>query len=157
MNKVFKIWGFCSIILLLAGFKSDDDFQLCNPDKIYSTRDYMYGDTYFKDYEKVHTVPKYPGGIDSIQAFFDSTVVLTGSETKIIAKYHITFIVNCKGELGKFEFRSKQFAGYEKIFAACKKMPNWIPAQKHKENVDCIMRLGLTNRVGVLTVEYLEK
>ena len=36
----------------------------------------------------------------------------SAKETKIIAKYHITFIVNCKGELGKFEFRSKQRGGY---------------------------------------------
>jgi hypothetical protein len=157
MNKVFKVYFFGLIVLLFAGFKTDDDFKLCNPDKIYATKDYLYADTYFKDYEKVNHVPKYRGGIDSIQSFFDSTVVLTGDEARIIAKYHITFIVNCKGELGKFEYKSKPLPGYEKVLNACKKMPNWIPAQSHKQNVDCLMRLGFINRAGKITVEYLEK
>jgi len=144
-------------ILTIAGFKFNDDFKLCNPDKIYATNDYLYKDSYFKDFEKVNDFPKYPGGLDSIQKFFDSNVSLTGDETKLVARYHIVFIVNCNGDLGLFELKSKPFAGYDRILDACKKMTKWIPAKKEGNGIDCYVRLGFTNQAGKLKVDYREK
>jgi hypothetical protein len=157
MRKIFKTLSIYSLILLLFGFKFSDDFKLCNPDKIYATNDYLYKDSYFKEFEKVNDFPKYAGGLDSIQKFFNTNVLLTGDETQIVARYHIVFVVNCNGELGRFELKSKQFAGYDKILDACKKMPKWIPAQKDNNNIDCYVRLGFTNQAGKLKVDYREK
>lgn len=157
MKTLFKISILLIGILLLVGFKFNEDFKLCNPDKIYATDDYLYKDSYFKDFEKVKDFPKYPGGIDSIQQFFDTNVSLTDEETQIIAKYHVIFIVNCNGDLGRFELKSKQFAGYEKIMNACRKMNKWIPAKIKKNNIDCYVRLGFTNKEGKLKVDYREE
>ena len=145
------------LFLLVVGFKNDNEFKLCNSGKLYATNDYLYKDSYFKEYEKVNDFPKYSGGQDSIQKYFNSKVTLTGDETQIVAKYHIIFVVNCNGELGRFEIKSKKFAGFDKILSACKKMENWIPGRKDNTNIDCYVRLGFTNAAGKLKVEYREK
>jgi hypothetical protein len=157
MRNILKTLVLSTGILIIAGFKFNDDFKLCNPDKIYATNDYLYKDNYFKDFEKLNDFPKYPGGLDSIQKFFDTNVSLRGDETKLVAKYHVVFIVNCNGDLGRFELKSKPFAGYDRILEGCKKMTKWIPAKKDGNSIDCYVRLGFTNQAGKLKVDYREK
>jgi hypothetical protein len=143
--------------MIQSPLKITDDFQLCNSSKIYAVNDYLYGNSYFKDYEKLNNSPRAVGGKDSLAAYFDRSVKLAGDETQIVARYHIIFIVNCKGDVGRFELKSKEFPGYNKIMEACKHMPKWLPAKKANNNVDCYVRLGFTNRVGKLILDYREE
>ncbi len=155
-TKFLNLLTLLSAVVLMTSFINADEFGACNPDKLYATNDYLYKDSYFKDNEKVKDNPKYPGGKDSIQAYFERAVQFTGNETELVAKYHVTFLVNCKGEAGLFELKSKEFPGYEKIMNACKSMVKWTPASVKKQAVDCYYRLGFTNQVGKIKVDYRE-
>lgn len=155
-----KILIFAFILSVVSIFSSSfhtRSFELCSPEKIYATNDYLYGESFFKEYEKVKKFPEYPGGLDGIQKFFDENVKLSGEATSIVARYHVTFIVNCKGETGNFELKSKPFPGHEEILNACRKMPLWKPTEVKGEKVDCYVRLGFTNQAGKLRVDYREK
>lgn len=156
MKKNFNVFKLGAIFVLISSF-SIHEFDLCNKDKVYATQDYLYGDSYFKDYEKVKKKPKYTGGAQAIQKFFDTNVVLPEEASKIAARYHIIFIVNCKGQVGLIELKSKPFPGYEEIIKACQSMPDWEPAIVKKESVDCYVRLGFTNQAGKLKVDYREE
>ncbi len=125
--------------------------------QIFSTNDYMYKDSFFKDYIKVDSFPKYPGGIDSLQKYFNVSVQFEGEETTLFCRYHIIFMVDCHGKLSTFELKSNPVPGYKKILEACEKMAQWIPATINGNVVNCMYRLGFTNRSGKLKVDYREK
>lgn len=151
--KLFFSTTILAVLLLISSF-NNKDFYPCNKDKIYATNDYLYKDSFFKDYEKVKNSPKYPGGAAEIQKFFEEHVELPEDAKNMASRYHIVFIVNCKGETGQFELKSKPFPGAEEIMKACESMPAWEPASVKKESVDCYIRLGFTNMAGKLRVDY---
>ena len=41
-------------------------------------------------------------------------------------------------------------------YYACKNMVKWTPATFNKQAVDCFFRLGFTNQVGKIKVDYRE-
>lgn len=154
--KYLTIGIFAFSSLLLSSFKLNET-DPCNKEKIYATKDYLYGNSFFAEYDKVKKFPTYEGGKEMIQKFFDENVELTGDAKNIVARYHITFTVNCNGELGNFELRSNPFPGHEELIEACKKMPKWNPTKVKGEFVDCYVRLGFTNQAGKVKVDYREK
>ncbi len=148
------------IISLLTFWSFLDHYnvnEVCNTDKIYATKDYLYGDSFFSEYDKVNRFPTYEGGKSEIEKFFKENVVLSGDAKKMISRFHITFIVNCEGKLCNFKLNSSPFPGHEEIMKACKKMPKWNSTKVKGEFVDCYVRLGFTNQVGNLKVDYREK
>ena len=126
---------------------------LCQPAKIYATPDDLYKASWFKNYPNPDQPPSFPGGKDSLLAFFTRLVQLNGEETQIVARYHVIVVISCQGKPCRIELKSKAFPGAQKILDACQKMPDWKPAQAKVAPVDCYIRLGFTNRGGTLEID----
>ena len=152
-----KIINLLIVIVFVSSVVYGQSNFIVKSDTVFSTDDYLYKDTLFKDYAKVDVFPLFKGGKDSIQAFFNHNVVFSDEEKNLFCRYHIVFIVNKIGKILNIELKSNKLPGSEKILSVCQKMASWIPATKDMKPVNCYYRLGFTNRSGNLSVDYREK
>lgn len=131
-------------------------FEYCDPQVLYRADEPVLASVGLSDLPIAKSRPDYIGTEKDLQAFFDEHVVLPPEAQDVFVRVIVAFVVNCKGEFGRF--RSLGNAAprslVNPIIEACEMMPSWKPAKAGDQPVDCVTRLAFTINQGALKVRY---
>jgi len=147
-----KILLFFSVILSQYCFaQTPKPFKTCSKTVNYTVDDWELRKKAGMDLSIPVVNPSYVGGVDELKKIFAANSI---DDSPYIYRTFISFVVNCKGQIGNFQFMNdakadkQQQQALNQILEIVKKMPRkWKPAISKEGNpVDSYQIIKLTIR-----------
>lgn len=152
------IFLFALMLGVQFGVSAQDEYRLCDASKIY-----IFDHPQLKKkVDKPLFCKKsamWEGKADSLQQFYDKYLHFTVPKEQPIQRVILTFVVDCNGNPGEFNFENKEnWPIQAEILKVTKEhMDKWIPAEHKKgQKVDCRQVIIFTIANGKVKVAYRE-
>jgi hypothetical protein len=135
-------------------------FKTCNKTVDYTVDDWQLRKKVGMDLTIPVSNPSYIGGAEELKRFFKANSI---DNSPYLFRTFIGFVVNCKGQLGNFQFiidkkgDEQREQALEQVLDIAKKMPlKWKPAiSKEGKPIDSYQIIALTIRGSdIIEVEY---
>jgi hypothetical protein len=168
------------LIFLLLPISSlgQDNFKVCDTSLKFTDVDVFtydfsnYSKSDFKKYRKENNkiyynksekyinkrleIPKFSESEIELQSYFRNSFEIKDS-LKYTMQYHLTFIVNCIGEIGQLKWRTEPDMNSQQLGSIAENMRLWIPATYKKLPIDYYVTIHFRIKNNILTVFYRNK
>jgi len=136
--------------------QNQNPFKTCTNKVYYTVDDWVLRKKVGMDLNFPDCSPTYDGGVEELKKFFRANSI---DDSIYLFRTAISFVVNCKGQVGNFQFlyEGKADSRQEQVLDLVKKMPRkWKPAiSKEGKPVDSYQIIILTTKGSkIIDVEY---